>query len=58
MNISYDNGWRVCLYENIYLVRHKTAWSDDGHTIIKDNLTWEEAENFKRSIQKLKGVHI
>ncbi len=55
MSIHYDNMWRVCLYENSYFVRHKTAWNYDGYTIIKDKLTWEEAENFKKSIQKLYG---
>ncbi len=54
-DIYYDNMWRVCLYKNSYFVRHETAWTTDGYTIIKDKLTWKEAENFKKSIQKLYG---
>ena len=54
-DMYYDNTWQVCLYDTIYCVRHETAWDQDGYTIVKENLTWKEAERFKKSIIKLKG---
>lgn len=52
--IYYTKKWEVIKHEYFYWVKPMTEQTD-GYTIIRKDLTWFEARDLKKVLNKLKG---